>query len=220
MEIPAEIIISPSLAKPKRGAPTTIQARRKSVPVVGKVQGKKTHYTDKEKLNVVCVFAITGNSRRTAEICKVPEASIRAWKSTDWWFEAMNNIIVEKDEELQTSLTKLIDNAVEKINDRIDNGDYIYDAKRGALVRKPVNARDLSVVTATALDKRQLLRGRPTSRVERVSVNDTLLSLAKEFKKFSQAKEVIQNVSVDVVEEIVEEVEDEEAETINEMFSE
>lgn len=147
-------------------------------------------YSDAKKMEVACTFAVSGNSARVAEITKVPEGTIRAWKQTEWWHEIMSRIHQEQNEELDAKLTKLVDKAVEHINDRLDNGDYIYNAKADKLIRKPVNVKDMAIVTAITLDKRQLLRGEPTSRVEKVSENEKLVRLAEEFKKFAAAKQI------------------------------
>ena len=158
----------------------------------GKAVGQRDTYTDKEKMEAACAFAVTGNSRRVAELTKIPEGTIRAWKTTEWWNDLQSRIIREQDEELDTKLTKLIDKAVGEVNDRLEEGDYVYNPKLDKLIRKPVNAKDLAITSAVLVDKRQLLRGQPTSRVEKVSQDETLLKLADEFRKFSQAKTITQ----------------------------
>ena len=122
----------------------------------------------------------------------ISEATIRCWKQTEWWFDGMNRLIQEDDEQLDTKLTALINKAVDKVNDSLEHGDIIYDTKRGTLVRRPMSGKDTAIVTAITLDKRQLLRGQPTSRVEKVSSDERLLRLAEQFKSFSNAKEVVQ----------------------------
>jgi hypothetical protein len=184
-ELPEVIVVDPKKATtPKK--PTTSDARR----MKDKKYQQHGWYSDAKKMEVCCAFAVTGNSRRVSEITKVPEGTIRMWKQTEWWQDIMSRIRQEHNEELDTKLTKLVDKAMDKINDRLENGDYVYNAKADKLIRKPVGARDLSTITATAIDKRQLLRGEPTSRVQRVSENEKLVRLAEEFKKFAQAKEV------------------------------
>jgi hypothetical protein len=219
-EIPKEIKVTKDILVNKGGKPTSIQARRKvSTPVRGKVQGNRNHYSDKEKMNACCIFALSGNSRRTAEISKIPEATIRQWKTTEWWNEILTRIHVEKDEELDTKLTQLVDKAVEQINDRLDEGDWVYNPKLDKLVRKSITGRDLSHITATMLDKRQLLRGQPTSRVEKISQDERLLKLAEQFKQFTLAKEVMQVIEEDIEEPVVEGEWEEDIPTINELFS-
>lgn len=191
-KLPPEIKVDESFAKKRAGRPTTVSVRRNSEPVRGKVKGKRNFFTEKEKINACCVFAVTGNSRRTAEITKIPEATIRTWKTTEWWNEVHSRIINEQDQELDVKLTKLVDKAVDAVNDRLEHGDYVYNPREDKLVRKPVNAKDLAIVTAITVDKRQLLRGQPTARVEKVSTDETLNRLAKQFQQFALAKEVHQ----------------------------
>jgi hypothetical protein len=146
-------------------------------------------------MEVVCCFAVCGNSKQAAEITKVPEATIRTWKQTEWWNEIVSRIHAEEDEELDTKLTKLLNKAVEHVNDRLDSGDWVYNAKLDKLIRKPINAKDAAIVTAITIDKRQLLRGQPTSRVEKVSSNERLKSLAEQFKAFSKARDITNEVT-------------------------
>jgi hypothetical protein len=227
-KLPEKIQVDSTILKKKVGHPTTVELRRtNSEPVRGRKAGRRYHYTDKDKLNAVCVFAVAGNSRRVAELTKIPEATIRAWKQTEWWNDAMSRIITEQDEELNTKLTKLVDKAVEAVNDRLENGNYIYNPKLDKLVRKPVDAKELAIVTAISIDKRQLLRGQPTSRIENISQDERLKKLSDQFKKFAEAKEVTQvvdNSLEEVVEEDVWEEEDFQDEgeplTVNELFGE
>ena len=197
MEIPEKIVIKDGeFTKKKTGNGGTIAQRRKSEIVKGKVRGNRKYFSDKEKMEAACTFAVTGNSRRTAEITKISECTIRAWKQTEWWNEIQANIVKEQDEELDTKLTKLVDKAVEGVNDRLDNGDYVYDAKNEKIVRKPINGKDLAIITAITVDKRQLLRGLPTSRTEKVSQDERLLKLAEQFKSFVGARDITPLVEI------------------------
>jgi hypothetical protein len=213
------IVITPAIAKKRVGAPTTLEKRRNSTPVKGKVKGRRDHYSDKEFMNAVCVFAVTGNSRRTAEITKIPEGTIRAWKTTEKWYEIANRIVVEQDEELNTKLTALVDKAVGEVNDRLEDGNWVYNPKLDKLIRKPMDGKELASITATMLDKRQLIRGLPTSRVERTSQDERLTKLAQQFAQFAKAKEVkqVEEERVDVPWE-EDEFEEEDVPTVNELF--
>jgi hypothetical protein len=194
----------------KSGSPTSAELRARGVNrknpsgiVQQRVAGRREHYTEKQKMEAVCSFAVCGNSRRVAEITKIPEATIRAWKQTEWWYETTQRIAQEENEELDVKLTKLINKAVENVNDRLENGDMIYDTKRGQLARRPMSGKDTAIVAAITLDKRQLLRGQPTSRVESVSQDQRLLRLAEQFQAFAKAKEVVQDTSLEVVQEVI-----------------
>ena len=79
---------------------------------------------------------------------------------------------------------------MDEIQDRLQNGEAILDRKTGEVKRKPVSMRDANIVANTMTDKRQLLRGKPTSRSEKLTVDDRLSKLAEEFKRFAAAKDV------------------------------
>lgn len=140
-------------------------------------------FSEKDRIKVATVYAITGNSRRTSEITGVPDFTIRQWKRKEWWPEIIRRVQQEKDDELDVKFTKIIDSAVEQINDRILNGDYIYDNKKGELIRIPVKAKDAANVTATLIDKRTAIRNREVQRQTQESVNEKLVMIAEKFQE-------------------------------------
>jgi uncharacterized protein YicC (UPF0701 family) len=92
----------------------------------------------------------------------------------------------EDDQKLDAKTTKLIDKALEQLMDRIENGEHIYDQKTGKIKRMPAKLRDLNTAFNTILDKRQLLRNKPTKIVEQHSTAAQLQNLAESFAKFVQ----------------------------------
>lgn len=195
IELPDEIKVTDSLKKKKEGRPPSHVTRRKKKlnkdkDDTGRVSGNAGWYSDSEKLDAACRFAVVGNSRRVSELTGIPEGTIRAWKTTDWWQEIQERIVKEQDEELDTKLTKLVDKAVEEVNDRLLKGDYVYNPKADKLIRKPINAKDLSIVMAVTVDKRQLMRGKPTSRIEKIGQSEQLKQLAAEFRKMAEMKDI------------------------------
>ena len=99
-----------------------------------------------------------------------------------------------------SKLTQIVDKSLEVIQDRLINGDYILNKKTGEIHRRPASLRDASIVANTVVDKRQLLRGKPTSRTEKISVDARLLKLAEEFAKFA-ASRTIEGTSSSVADE-------------------
>ena len=70
------------------------------------------------------------------------------------------------------------------------------------LLRKPVLMKDALTAVTQVFDKRNLLRGKPTSRVEKHSVQDNLANLAAEFAKFANAKTIQGEVIAEDIGEI------------------
>jgi len=110
------------------------------------------------------------------------------WKRSDWWKELTAKIQSEEDQKLDAKTSKIIDRALENILDRIENGEDIYDQKTGKIKKMPAKLRDLNTAFNSLLDKRQLLRNKPTKIIEQQSTALQLQNLAAQFAKFVEKK--------------------------------
>ena len=148
-------------------------------------------YPEEKKIEVAALFAAgMVNSSDLHRLTGINAATIREWRTSDWWPEMLERIHVMHDEETVSKFTEIVDKSLETIQDRLINGEYVLNKKTGEVLRKPVAMRDVTAVASTIVDKRQLLRGKPTSRSEKVGIDERLLKLADEFRKFVAAKDV------------------------------
>lgn len=142
-------------------------------------------YTPEEKIEAVMAYMVTGTSRKASKLCGVPEGTIRWWKSQSlWWDDLMKECRRKKQDELDAMTTGVIHRAVEQIEDRVQNGNT-KTTKDGVPFNAPLTAGELSMVVGILFDKRQLLRGDPTSRTENVSESQRLEELQKNFEKMA-----------------------------------
>jgi len=146
--------------------------------------GELGHWKDTKKLEVVATWLATGNLAETARITMVPVRTIEKWRVSDWWKQQVNNIQSEEDQKLDAKSSKVIERALDHLMDRIENGEFIYDQKTGQVIRTPAKLRDLNTAFNTLLDKRQLLRNKPTKIVEQQQTATQLQNLAEQFAKF------------------------------------
>jgi len=178
-------VIKPQIKK-KSGAKTCM-AKRKS---------KNGFFPEENRIEAVALYAAIGNTAEVSRIMGISAATLRTWKQTEWWHEMMNRVHDEKDEELDSKFSKTIDLALDEINDRLVNGEYVHNPKTGEILRIKPKMRDVAYVTSTHIDKRQLLRGKPTSRTEKVSQDGRLEKLAAEFARFVGSKTIEQEPEV------------------------
>lgn len=77
---------------------------------------------------------------------------------------------------------RIMKKSAKSLEDRLEHGDLIIDRK-GKERRKPISAKDLTVIMAIATDKDRILRGEPTS----ISAKATnLTAAAEEFAKIAE----------------------------------
>jgi hypothetical protein len=146
-------------------------------------------WDDKKKVEVVTTYLALGKVPMVESVTGVPRATIRQWKLQPWWTELVSQIQEESSQELDTKLTRIIDKSLDTVNERIDNGEFILDSKTGTVKRVPVKLKDVHKVASDLLDKRDLVRGRPSQRGESTQTVDILVKLAQQFQSWVQKHE-------------------------------
>ena len=156
-----------------------------------RLQKRQGWFPEDKKTEVVALY-VSGVTRVAdlERLTHVPASTIQAWRNQDWWLEVSEKIHTTIDQDLVSKQTEIVESALEQIQDRLENGDAVVNKRTGEVTRKPVSMRDATIVANTMTDKRQLLRGKPTSRSEKLTVDDRLSKLAEEFKRFASAKDV------------------------------
>lgn len=143
-------------------------------------------YTDAKKLEVVTTYLALGKVPMVEAVTGVNRHTIRQWKMQPWWVEMVDQIQTDSDQELDAKLAKIIDRSLDAVNDRIENGDFIFDPKSGSIKRSPVKLRDVHRVSVDLIDKRDLIRKRPQEKIEQSATVDILRKLATQFAEWAK----------------------------------
>lgn len=152
--------------------------------VIDLLEDANSKYTKEQKIRVVGLFLSGATLLQAAKAEGIPQQTVDNWKNNSpWWNEVIHDIRKNKQDELDNLLTKTIHSALEKINDRLEYGDYHFDVKSGDLVRVPPKARDIASTLSIIYDKRALIRGEATS-IRKDSAT-SLQSLEDKFKQFA-----------------------------------
>lgn len=144
-------------------------------------------WTDQTKVMVVTQYLALGKAPLVEALTGVPRQTIRLWKTQPWWGELVAEIQSEDSQERDIKLDKIVNKSLDLINDRLDNGDTLYNSKTGEILRIPVKLRDISRVTVDMIQKQQEIRDKPYIRASEEQNADRLLKLAKQFALFAQA---------------------------------
>lgn len=153
------------------------------------VEGQFDPWEEDIKQKAVELYALTGNSHRVAEVLNVPSATVRYWKSQQWWIEKMRELVADRDMQINTKFTDLIEKAQATVEDRLENGD-VRLTKTGEEKRIPVSLRDAAIVTAIMADKRHTARKELSPTKSDPNLNQQLQRIAEQFAKFVQTKEI------------------------------
>jgi hypothetical protein len=158
------------------------------------------HWSDSQKIEAVTTYLTLGNLVLTSNVLKIPEMTLRGWKQTQWWKDIESELRVQENIQLSSRLQRILDKTLEACEDRIQNGDLIYDNKTGQLIRKPVNLRDAHKVAMDMIDKREHLQNKEPTVVAMEQIDDRLKKLADQFAQIARKTAVVEVTDVIEVE--------------------
>lgn len=167
---------------------------------LGEMYHPQAQYSPEVKLAAVTAYFTTGTVRGASRMTGVSKQTISEWKNkSNWWPLAYAKVKKDKQEELDATLTGMIDLAFEEAKDRILNGDETI-TKDGDIVRKKMSGKDLVTAGAIMVDKRAIIRGDPTSisASKNQSPQELLMQLGEQFQQIAKErieKSVVKDVN-------------------------
>lgn len=152
---------------------------------------KHKWFSEDDRIKAATVYAVTGKAVEVERITGIPAYVVRTWKTKEWWPQIIERIRQDKDDELDAKFTKIVDKTIDVIQDRLEHGDYVYDNHKGEVIRKPMNGKEVAVVTSIFVDKRELLRRKESHNTEQASIKDRLERIAQDVRKLASGAKVI-----------------------------
>ena len=148
-------------------------------------------WPEKKRIEVATAHAMGLTAPIIEATTGVDRQTVRRWRLEDWFKDIIHEIQQEDDVQVDAKLTKLVGKSLDTLVDRLENGDFMYSREDQKFVRKPLSTRDAIKLSEVSFDKRNLLRGKPTSiSAKQEQMSDRLLKLAAEFTKFVNAKDI------------------------------
>ena len=136
----------------------------------------------------------------TAVVTGVPLQTLKVWKTTDWFKEACLQLQQEDLQQTSSKLKKIVEKALKSVEDRLDNGDAMYDQRTGSIVRIPVKAQVALKISTELMTKQEKLLANPHQKEDiQKTVGDRLLKLSEEFASFATKKFSSMEQPIDVV---------------------
>lgn len=146
-------------------------------------------WSDQKRVEAATADAMGLKAPMIAAATGIPLETIRDWRTREWYKDLVDEIQREEDHALDGKLSKLIDKSTEVILDRLERGDFMFDPKSGDFKRRPVYMKDAAKVTTEIINRRNLLRGKPTSISSKEAIGDRLAKLAEQFSALTKARE-------------------------------
>lgn len=149
-----------------------------------------------KRMECVSRYMLLGNMRVVSEQTGVGYDTLIEWKKSDWWPDLVEQLRRQKKAKTSDSITKIVEQSLDIMQDRLENGDPFFNQKTGKVEYKPVSVKDATTIASSLLQRQlQLEELAQKHEVQADTVQETLSLLAKEFKKWnkSSSTEVIED---------------------------
>ena len=161
---------------------------KKSVNKIEIPHQKWATWPVEKKVQCVDLWLKLGNLRVVAEKSGVSYQLVKEWRVMPWWKQVEDEILATRRVNVNNKLNEIVDTALDTIQDRLVNGDVIYDIKNGELKRKPVGLRDATGAATAILQRQHQIEARQKDEVDTQttkSIQEQLTMLATEFARFN-----------------------------------
>ena len=150
---------------------------------------ERSAFTHDQKIEAVTTWLALGNNKQVAAVLKCSPWTVVQWKKQSWWKEIEQEVLSSRRIQNASKIYKIIDMSLDVIDDRLNNGDFVYNSKAGTLERKPVSLRDATTASNALMQRSAIIE--KLQRDEKVvdttlTIQDQLASLAIEFAKFNK----------------------------------
>lgn len=170
---------------------------RRAVAAEGK------HWSPAQKVEAVTTYLLLGSIAKTAAVLKIPEGTMAHWTRTPWWKETVADLQLQDELEMSTRLKRIVSKSLELVEDRFENGDYVYDQKTGEMRRKPVNAKDAAKIGIDYDNRRDTILKRQTPQDSPELIEDKLNKLAAKFAAIVNGKKTPDEEITDVQSRVI-----------------
>ncbi len=161
-----------------------------------------THWGEKKKLEVLQSYLVTGNMRLSADLCGVPVVTARLWRQSPWWIETEGDLRRGNKIRLSSRLSNLVNKAIETLDDRLTNGDFVFHPKTGEWIRKPISAEHANKITAQLIDRTLAVEKAATPEKQTdEGLEARLTKLKNEMEKFAK-KSAFQPTTPEIIDAV------------------
>lgn len=171
------------------------------------VSAKGTHWSDSQKLEAVQTYLMLGSVRMTSAALKIPEITLKVWRSSTWWKDLESELKIQDELQLSTRLKKIAEKSFAAVEDRLEHGNFVFDQKTGKIRRIPVNLKDAHKVAIDSINHQELIAKKHVEVANDGQIMDKLEQLANKFAemasdKFKQIADDQRTVEVELVEDV------------------
>jgi len=146
--------------------------------------GGTSQYSSDIRRRAIAEYVVSGNRKQVALALGVPRCTVQDWVRSEWGQELINSIRRENQDSMISRYSSIVQSALDRTSERLEQGDYLGVNEDGETLYKPVSARDSIMIAAISTDKMRLLSNQATSITATdgalVKISEQLAAYAKD----------------------------------------
>ena len=161
--------------------------------------GPKVRWSEKQKFQAVALYKLIGSLAEVARQLGVPIITVKVWHKQSWWKEYEQEIAHAAKAELSGKIKSITNKAMGIVEDRLENGDFVFIPKTGQIKRKPISAHVANKILNDSVDRQFMIEKLQRENIDEANkdiINTRLQQLHTEFAKFAKAQTIEGEVEV------------------------
>lgn len=175
---------------------------RKSSKALSKPRGikqKNKAWSDAQKQEALGAYFLTQNLSEVSRQLTIPRDTLKTWTQKDWWKQAYALLEQEDSLRLTKRLRTLAEKSLGLVEDRIEKGEWHYDATSGVASRREIKALDAHKIANDTLKTVTERENKPLHQEASESTQSALNELKVMFEKFAAKNQKAPVVVTDVI---------------------
>jgi hypothetical protein len=158
------------------------------------------HWSERQKLEAVTTYLMVGKWPVVSDATGIPIDTLKKWKQADWWEDLEREIRRSSNIEVGGKLKVIINKAASVVEDRLENGDLVYNPSTNSFTRKPIGAKIASEIMVKSIDRNILLEKLQEAPVlKEEAILDRLKNIENALIRASTKRKITNVIDVEVV---------------------
>lgn len=121
------------------------------------VKAESGWYSEDQKLQAFALYLTLGNMVEVGNQLNINLKTLYKWKYSDWWKEQLKELEQGNKIKLGTKVSKLLSKSTLNLEDRLDNGNLIYNPKSRELERRPLSSKEVVEIFRASVQAQEMV---------------------------------------------------------------
>ena len=114
-------------------------------------------YSEDQKLAAFALYMSLGNMAEVGEQLKINIKTLYKWKYSPWWKEQIRELEQGNKIKLGTKVSKLLSKSTLQLEDRLDNGNLVWNPTKRELERRPLTSKEIVEIFRSSVQAQEMV---------------------------------------------------------------